>query len=195
MSPQTASKLDSFGEATVPRELSFSQEPGLLQRLIRAVQTYFAGAKEYLHAHRRRHPETRPTQFVWDVPAKQLTAVRPETVFCVELPASNPVRLLEAYVQAGVAPDHVVFVGNPLTLSDEAYYGITRQGALVHETSKKGRREQTQKDLAAYYQSPGTRVSARPSVNPNPYSYTPGPPKVTPDQLQALVDAIGRRRR
>jgi hypothetical protein len=194
MSPQTASKLESFGETTVPRELTFPREPGLVERLTRAVQEYFAGAKEYFHArwHRRRPSEA---LFVWDVPPKRVTAVRPETVFCVQLPASNPVRTLQAYVQAGVAPDHVVFVGDPLTLSDEAYYGITRQGALVHETSKKDRREQAQKDLAAFYEPPGARVSARPSVNPNPYSYTPGPPKVTPEQLQALVDAIGRRRR
>jgi len=156
-------------------------EPAPKASLLRRLAEMFA---------RRRRAEA---QFVWNAPPpKQLADVVPSTVYCVDLPVSNPMRVLDMYVHTGVTPDHVVFVGDPLTINDDDYYSITRKGALVHETAKSGRRQRAQKELSPYFEPAGEHT--RPSSNPNPYTYNPGPPKVTPEQLQALIDAIGRRR-
>ena len=158
------------------------KRPGLFDRVVDGL----TALAERLYS--RRAPET---HFRWN--AKRVRDVRPETVYCVELPVSDPMGVLGTYLSAGVKPDRVVFVGDTQTLTDDAYYAIRRKGALVHETPKKGRREQAQKDLEPFFAAAKPRVYATPA--PNPYTYNPGPPKVTPEQLQALVDAIGRRRR
>lgn len=170
-----------------PREASVrvdvqAPRPSLLERLIARLQAYLS------------RPKVVDERFRWNVGVQQIGAVHPETVYCIELPASDPVGLLTAYLHRGVRPDHVVFVGDPLTMKDEAYYAVTRKGALVHEAPKKGRREHAEQELSAYYTSAGS-VGTRPTANPNPYTYNPGPPKVTPEQLQQYVDAIAQRRR
>jgi len=130
-------------------------------------------------------------QFVWS-PSRE-SAIDPGAVICVKLPVRNPVGLLSAYMSVGVRPERVVFVGDPLTLSDAAYDGITRMGALVHPISKKVSKERAKQELSAYYTSPVLPREV-PAQNPNPYAWEPGPPRVTTEQLQALIDAVRARR-
>lgn len=182
---QAARKLEAYVPDDVVGVAAPPPDRGVVQWLKERLTSYFAA----YFSRADRAPAG--AQFVWSVPATKVGRVRPEQVYCVELPVSNPVQTLESYLKVGIAADHVVFVGDLLTMTDEAYRGITRMGALVHETPKKGRRRQTQEDLAAYFDSGGP--AAVPTKNPNPYTYKPDQ-KVTPEQLQALVDALGRRR-
>lgn len=183
MSPQAA-KLEAYADEAVV-EQPLPEGPGPLDRLFEYAERVIGRVKGLCV---RSVPEA---QFRWNIPAAKVRTVRPETVYCVELPVSNPVAMLEAYGRAGVASDHVVFVGDGLSLSDDAYDQITRKGALVHET-KKGRRDQTERDLKPYFAA--SRPERR-AVLSHPYTYKPGPPKVTPEQLKEFIDAVARPRR
>jgi hypothetical protein len=116
-----------------------------------------------------------------------------DAVVCLDLPLPDPVQALRMYANAGVPPFRIVFVGDPLSMTDDEYYRITSKGALVHDARKEGAyRQKTEDDLFQYFSSPS--VAVLPEKNPNPYTYEPGPPKVTPEQLQAFIDAIAKRR-
>jgi hypothetical protein len=186
MSPHAASELKAYAADEVVILQSGPEGPNVLERLVEFFNRVVARVTAVSV---RSGPEA---QFLWNVPPARLRSVKSATVYCVELPVSNPVAMLEAYRRSGVASDHVVFVGDALTLSDDAYDWVTRKGALVHEISKKGRREKTERDLKSYY-SPAR--PERKAAASHPLTYKPGPPKVTAEQLQELIDAVGRARR
>lgn len=163
---------------TTIQESPARERPGLVERLVGGLRSYWLRSAA-------------DSCFRWNVPTSRIGDVRPEMVFCVELPVSDPAGMLASYMASGVRPEHVVFVGDPLTMKDNDYYRITQQGALVHETKKRSHR-QTEDDLTPYYAQ--TRSTARPTSNPNPYTYEPGAPAVTQEQLQALIDAIAAKR-
>lgn len=152
---------------------------GFFKSLLSALASYFP-----------RHCALK--QFHWNVSPEKVRDVRPEAVYCVELPVKKAADMLLGYIRAGVAPDHVVFAGDPETLTDREYGAITRKGALVHDTPKKARRRTTEHGLATFF---ATTREANIPLQPRPYSYTPAPPQVTPEQLQGYVEAIGRRGR
>lgn len=139
------------------------------------------------------HRRTEGDQFRWNVPPQHLGVVYPQTVYCVDLPASDPIGMLTSYMQQGVKADHVVFVGDPLTMTDDAYYRVTQQGALVHETKKRSHRQLTEEELTLHYVA--GRPAVTPTKNPNAYTYKPRASVVTKAQLQAHIDAIAAHKR
>jgi hypothetical protein len=168
------------GKEARPIAASETAPAGFLNRLAYGVRGYL-------------HRRTEGDQFRWNVPPQHLGVIHPQTVYCVELPTSDPIGMLTSYVQQGVKADHVVFVGDPLTMTDDAYYRATQQGALVHETKKRSQRRLTEEELTLYH------VAARPAVtptkNPNAYTYKPRAAVVTKEQLQAHIDAIAAHKR
>lgn len=156
----------------------------MLHRLANFVKGWFA---------QRRQPAAR---FVWNVKPKRIGEIRPGMVYCIEIPVSKPLQMLEEYKRAGVVPQRVVFAGDARKLSDDEYYGITRMGAIVHETTKKNLRQRTQEEVTGYYfdDVSGSRGPKAESDHRYPDPYDPGDPKISAEQLQALIDAVARNR-
>ena len=159
-------------------------KPNLLDRIVQR-------SKELLG--RGREPIDLATRFVWN--PERLPGYESNVVICVDLPVADPALTLLTYVRAGIQPDHVVFVGDSTSLADDAYDAITQKGALVHHTRPDAwnakKREQTEEDLAAYFDAHAT---AEPRyVVKNEYTYTPAPRKVSPDEFQEFLNALAMR--
>jgi hypothetical protein len=183
--------------STQAQELNYGRDATILHRPLAAGSDLARRLRQQITRWFTRSHRQPAARFEWNINPTRIGSVRRETVFCVELPVSNPLRLLEAYRHAGVAPERVVFVGDALKLSDEEYYGITQMGALVHESPKKDRRQRTQEDLSAYFDDLsgfGSRVGKPELEHRYPGPYDPGPPRVNAEQLQALIDAVARKR-
>lgn len=218
MSPQSASNLDHIVEPVAiaygaPREPLGERVRRALQRAGDTIAEYAVRARTKVFSHTKASSYTgivienapgamtpalvtsgdngTAVQFVWS--PSPGTPIDARAVVCIELPARNPLKLLESYVGAGVRPQRIVFVGDPLSLSDAAYDGITRMGSVVCDTGKKANKERAEQELAAHYAPPALPREV-PLRNPNPYTWDPGPPRVTPEQLQALIDGVRARR-
>jgi hypothetical protein len=165
--------------------------PSLYDRLRRS--------KEYLESLLPNWFGSKPvetTRFVWNPGVKQVRG-NEHVVVCVDLPVSDPTAVLASYVRAGVAPDHVVFVGDATALSDSAYDGILKNGGLVQDVRPSdwnGKdRQQAEEELSAYFDAQAASLDPQYEPVKNPYRYQPAPRKISPDELQTFLDALAVR--
>lgn len=167
----------------------------LVHRLARYYHTC-AGKVSFYVGKLRPRVDPKPEEivaipFLWRPRADEPIDAR--AVVCIELPVRNPVELLGAYMSAGVRPDHVVFVGDTMTMRHDEYSAVRKKGALVHHDPKKDR-QQAQRGLSSYFRARHAAVEPQYTVN-NPYTYAPAPPKVSPEELRAFVQAVAAQDR
>lgn len=152
----------------------------------------FIGA--FIQRVRLSRAEAPAQRFLWNPSPKK---IQPGAVVCISLPASDPLGQLMAAIRVGTRPDHVVFVGDTTTMAHKAYDAVVQKGAVVHHTTKasnKQQRERVESELTPYYDAQRSRVEPRRQVK-NPYTYTPAPAKVTPEEFRAFIKAVAEPER
>lgn len=190
MRRQAVAPMEAYVEESLPARPS--PAPSLYDRLRRPMEYLESLFPKWFGG---KSTET-TTRFVWNPTVKQVRG-HAHVVVCVDLPVSDPTAVLLSYVRAGVAPDHVVFVGNAKTLSDNAYDGILKNGGLVQNVRPddwNGKdRLQTEEELSAYYDAQAASLEPQYAPVKNPYRYQPAPRKVSPEELQTFLDALAVR--
>ena len=152
-----------------------------------------------------REKTLKPVRFIWGMPWKKISESEESVV--VILRVLFPSKILNALwlllavgrlSHAGFKNDsqrQIAILGNPKRITDDAFGQLLPPKAIwwaMKTAWKPSTKRRVEKQMRNFYDAAMRGTKRQTPPEPRPYTYKPGPPKMTPEELREHIDAVNR---